>query len=100
MRVLCINAQPIQGAMNLGLNLIKEGQTYTVIDIRDGQMGLAYNIGINTPQHTEYGFITYWASERFIECMDDEYEVGESNNSINMVAMKQIFDIFKQGKKF
>lgn len=98
MRVLCINAQPIEGALNLGLNLIKEGQSYNVIDSRQGNFGLAYDIGIHTPQHREAGFKTYWASERFVECSDDDYEESEEEQHLKKILETIEMLNFRQNK--
>ena len=71
-RVLCINAQPIEGLGNTELHLIKEGVVYDVEGVHP-ETG-AYDIGIRTSICIKHDVPCYWGSERFLECQDDEMD--------------------------
>lgn len=68
MRVMCINAKPIEGHGNYNLNLLKEGEIYNVTHVHPDTGG--YYIGVGRYQ----GNLIYWGFERFIECSEEPEE--------------------------
>jgi hypothetical protein len=68
MRVICVNAQPIEGHGNQRLYLLKEGRIYEVLDYSKEYN--SYNIGVGTYQ----GNPIYWGADRFLECQEDPRE--------------------------